>query len=82
MSLQSREVKTSGKTGYDIRTDILAMSKDLAISDFNARFREYELYLMLEQLDRFTIPPDRPDFPTIEKVLDIANSMNEFVGKK
>ena len=42
MTLQ-REVKPAGKTGYDIRTDILSMAKDLAISDFNARFREYEL---------------------------------------
>lgn len=82
MSLQSREVKTSGKTGYDIRTDILAMSKDLAISDFNARFSEYELYMRLVDQDRFSIPPVRPEFPTIEKIIEIANSMNEFVSKK
>lgn len=82
MSLQSREVKTSGKTGYDIRTDILAMSKDLAISEFDARCREYELYMRLEDQDRFSIPPDRPEFPTIEKVIEIANIMNAFVGKK
>lgn len=81
MTLQ-REVKPAGKTGYDIRTDILSMAKDLAISDFNARFREYELYLMLEEQGRFPNPPDRPAFPSIEKVIEISNSMNDFVAKK
>ena len=74
--------QNNSKTGYDIRTDILSMAKDLAISDFNARFREYELYLMLEEQGRFPNPPDRPAFPSIEKVIEISNSMNDFVAKK
>ena len=46
MSLQQREVlKTqSGKTGYDIRTDILMMAKEIAMKEYDADFRIYELY--------------------------------------
>jgi hypothetical protein len=85
MSTQHREVlktQPQGKTGYDIRTDILMMAKDLAIKEFDSEFRIYELFHMLENRAVFNESPDKPVFPTIDKVLEIANRMNDFVGKK
>ena len=82
MSLQQREVlKTqSGKTGYDIRTDILMMAKEIAMKEYDADFRIYELYHM--NGTNFSENPSKPVFPTMDKILEIANKMNDFVGKK
>ena len=85
MSQQNREVlktQPQGKTGYDIRTDILMMAKDLAIKEFESDFRMYELFHMLENRNVFNETPAKPAFPNIDRVLEIANKMNDFVGKK
>jgi len=85
MSTQQREVlktQPQGKTGYDIRTDILMMAKDMALREFDAQFRIYELYHMLSDRQAFENIPIKPEFPTMDKILEIANRMNDFVGKK
>jgi hypothetical protein len=77
MSTQQREVlktQPQGKTGYDIRSDILMMAKDLAIKEFDS---EFEYWKILNQGIE-----SKPEFPSIDKVLEIANRMNDFVGKK
>lgn len=77
MSTQQREVlktQPQGKTGYDIRSDILMMAKDLAIREFDS---EFEYWKILQQG-----VSNKPEFPSIDKVLEIANRMNDFVGKK
>ena len=79
----NREVhKQQGKTGYDIRTDIIMMAKDLVMKEYDSEFRIYELYHSLNNREVFAEQPKKPEFPTIDKVLDIANKMNDFVGKK
>ena len=80
MSIQNMEVK--GKTGYDIRTDILQMATEMAMKEFESNFRMYELYHTLEKREVFESSPSKPDFPSIDKVLEIANKMNDFVGRK
>ncbi len=77
MSTQQREVlktQPQGKTGYDIRSDILMMAKDLAIKEFDS---ELEYWRILHRGME-----NKPEFPSIDKVLEIANRMNDFVGKK
>jgi hypothetical protein len=77
MSTQQREVlktQPQGKTGYDIRSDILMMAKDLAIKEFDSEFEYWKI------LNRGM--ENKPEFPSIDKVLEIANRMNDFVGKK
>lgn len=71
------------RSGYDIRTDILMMAKELVMKEFESDFRIYELYHMINSNDsRFEEVPSKPPFPTIDKIVDIANKMNEFVVKK
>ena len=68
----------TGKTGYDIRTDILMMAKDLALRQFDAEMDYWKISLTMKN-DPTNNPPQ---FPSMDKVLDIANRMNDFVGKK
>lgn len=77
MSLPQKEVskvQPAGKTGYDIRSDILMMAKDLAIREFDSEFESWKILQ--------GVPHEKPVFPSIDKVLEIANRMNDFVGKK
>ena len=81
-TLQREAPKQQGKTGYDIRTDILMMAKDIAMKEYDTEFRIYELYHMISDRNVFEIVPSKPEFPTMNKILEIANQMNDFVGKK
>ena len=66
------------KTGYDIRTDILKMATEIAIHKFDADWEYWKLLVK-------SAPPvmlERPNFPTMDEILDIAISMNEFVARK
>lgn len=85
MSNYKDQPKTTqiGKSGYDIRTDILMMAKDIALKEYESEFRLYELYLTLGSRNSvFDNTPNKPAFPPMTKILEIANSMNDFVGKK
>jgi hypothetical protein len=68
---QFKETKTVGKTGYEVRTDVLSMAKDLAILEFTAK------YELMEQVKGQK--PTIPEFPSVEYIIGIANKMNEFV---
>jgi hypothetical protein len=74
MSTITNKLPQAGKTGYDIRSDILMMAKELAIKEFDAEFKYWEIQQQGME--------HKPEFPSIDKILEIANRMNEFVGKK
>jgi hypothetical protein len=80
------EVKFN-KNGYEIRTDILAMAKDLVGQDFQVKFNGWEMTATRdEKTGQIVSKIDMPEFPGIEKVLETAEKMYAFVnlgnGKK
>jgi hypothetical protein len=80
------EVKFN-KNGYEIRTDILAMAKDLVGQDFQVKFNGWEMTATRdEKTGQIVSKVDMPEFPGIEKVLETAEKMYAFVnlgnGKK
>lgn len=70
------------RSGYELRTDILAMAKDMAIKEYDGKFRLFDLYAMMEDKSCFTGTPSEPTFPTMDDILAIASKMNEFIGNK
>lgn len=74
------EVKFN-KNGYEIRTDILAMAKDLVGQDFQAKFAGWELSAKRdEKTGQLVSTVEMPTFPGIEKVLETAEKMYAFVN--
>jgi len=80
------EVKFN-KNGYEIRTDILAMAKDMVQQDFQVKFAGWEMTATRdEKTGQIVSKVDMPQFPGLDKVLETAEKMYSFVnagaGKK
>lgn len=74
------EVKFN-KNGYEIRTDILAMAKDLVQQDFQIKLHGWELTAARdEKTGQLVSTVAMPEFPGLEKVLETAEKMYAFVN--
>ena len=74
------EVKFN-KNGYEIRTDILAMAKDLVAQDFAVKFQGWEMTAERdEKTGQLVSTVAMPEFPGLDKVLETAEKMYAFVN--
>jgi hypothetical protein len=74
------EVKFN-KNGYEIRTDILAMAKDMVASDFGFKFQGWEMTAKRdEKTGQVVTTVDMPEYPGLDKVLETAEKMYAFVN--
>ncbi len=74
------EVKFN-KNGYEIRTDILAMAKDLVAQDFHVKFQGWEMTAERdEKTGQIVSKVQMPEFPGVDKVLETAEKMYAFVN--
>lgn len=74
------EVKFN-KNGYEIRTEILAMAKDLVAEDFHAKFHGWEVSAERDDKGVITTKLEMPTYPGLDKVLETAQKMYEFVNQ-
>ncbi len=81
MTPKMPEVKFN-KNGYEIRTDILAMAKDLVQSEYSMKFHGWEMSAERdEKTGQIVTKVGMPEFPGLEKVLETAEKMYNFVNK-
>jgi len=74
------EVKFN-KNGYEIRTDILAMAKDLVASEYHVKFQGWEMSTKRdEKTGQIVSTVEMPAYPGLEKVLETAEKMYSFVN--
>jgi len=74
------EVKFN-KNGYEIRTDILGMAKDLTMNDYSVKFQGWEMTATRdEKTGQIVNKVDMPQFPGLDKVLETAEKMYAFVN--
>jgi hypothetical protein len=74
------EVKFS-KNGYEIRSDILAMAKDLVQAEFQSKFYGWEISNKRdEKTGQFVTAVGMPEYPGLDKVLETAEKMYNFVN--
>jgi hypothetical protein len=74
------EVKFN-KNGYEIRTDILAMAKDMVQSEYSMKFHGWEMSADRdEKTGQIVTKVGMPEFPGLEKVLETAEKMYSFVN--
>ena len=78
--MKTPEVKFN-KNGYEIRTDILAMAKDLVGQDFAVKFQGWEMTATRdEKTGQIVSTVQMPEFPGLDKVLETAEKMYAFVN--
>lgn len=74
------EVKFN-KNGYEIRTDILHMAKDLVQAEYSMKFQGWELSAKRdEKTGQVVNTVEMPQFPGLDKVLETAEKMYAFVN--
>lgn len=74
------EVKFN-KNGYEIRTDILGMAKELVSNEFHMKWQGWELTAKRdEKTGQIVNKVDMPEFPGLDKVLETAEKMYSFVN--
>jgi hypothetical protein len=74
------ELKVS-KTGYEIRSDVLAMAKDLVQSEYSMKFHGWELSSTRdEKTGQIVNAVNMPEFPGLDKVLETAEKMYAFIN--
>ena len=75
------EVKFN-KNGYEIRTDILGMAKDLVAQDFAVKFQGWEMTAERDpKTNQIVSKVNMPEFPGLDKVLETAEKMYSFVNQ-
>jgi hypothetical protein len=74
------EVKFN-KNGYEIRTEILSMAKDMVTNEFHAKWQGWEVTAERDsKTGQIVTKVDMPQFPGLEQVLDTAQKMYDFVN--
>lgn len=75
------EVKFN-KNGYEIRTDILAMAKDLIQSEYAMKFQGWEMSAKRDETTgELVTKVGMPEFPGLDKILETAQKMYDFVNQ-
>lgn len=75
------EVKFN-KNGYEIRTDILAMAKDMVQKEYQMKFQGWELSAQRdEKTGQLVSTVTMPEFPGLDKILETAEKMYGFVNQ-
>jgi hypothetical protein len=74
------EVKFN-KNGYEIRTDILGMAKDVVMQDYQVKFQGWEMTAQRdEKTGQIVNTVKMPEFPGMDKIIEAAQKMYEFVN--
>lgn len=75
------EVKFN-KNGYELRTDILEMAKDIVQKEYQMKFQGWELTAKRdEKTGQLVTTVGMPEFPGLDKVLETAEKMYGFVNQ-
>lgn len=70
------------KNGYEIRTDILNMAKDLVGQEFQYKWAGWEMSSKRdEKTGQMVNTVSMPEYPGLEKVLETAEKMYNFVNQ-
>ena len=74
------EVKFN-KNGYEIRTEILQMAKDMLGQEFHYKYMGWEATVEKDKDGKFVTKVNMPEFPGLDKVLETAEKMYSFVNQ-
>lgn len=70
------------KNGYEIRTEILQMAKDLVGQDFQYKYMGWEASVQKDpSTGQVVTKVGMPEFPGLDKILETAEKMYEFVNQ-
>jgi hypothetical protein len=70
------------RNGYEIRSDILGMAKDLVETEYRVAFQGWEMRAERDgKTGQIVTSIEMPSFPGLDKVLETAEKMYQFVNQ-
>lgn len=79
--MKTPEVKFN-KNGYEIRTEILEMAKDIVAQEYSYKWQGWEMTSKRdEKTGQVVTQVGMPEFPGLDKVLETAEKMYSFVNQ-
>jgi hypothetical protein len=70
------------KNGYEIRSDILGLANKLVLEEYKMKFAGWEMTQYRDpETKQVVAKVDMPEFPGLEKVLETAQKMYDFVNQ-
>lgn len=70
------------KNGYEIRSDILGLANQLILEEYKMKFAGWEMTQYRDPETKQVISKvDMPEFPGLDKVLETAQKMYDFVNQ-
>ena len=78
--IKAPEVKFN-KNGYEIRTEILAMAKDMVAQEYTYKWQGWEMSASRDDKGVITTKVGMPEFPGLDQVLTTAEKMYAFVNQ-
>lgn len=78
--MKAPEVKFN-KNGYEIRTEILAMAKDMVAQEYTYKWQGWEMSANRDDKGGITTKVGMPEFPGLDQVLATAEKMYSFVNQ-
>ena len=78
--MKAPEVKFN-KNGYEIRTEILAMAKDMVAQEYTYKWQGWEMAANRDDKGVITTKVGMPEFPGLDQVLATAEKMYSFVNQ-
>lgn len=71
------------KNGYEIRADVLEMAKQLVTEEYHAKYMGWEVSQERDpKTGQIVTKVAAPEFPGLDKVLEAAQKMYDFVNNK
>lgn len=74
------EVKFN-KNGYEIRTEILSMAKEMVGQEFHYKYMGWEASVERDKDGKVVTKVGMPEFPGLDKILETAEKMYSFVNQ-
>lgn len=71
------------KNGYEIRSDILGLANNLILEEYKMKFAGWEMQQYRDpETKQLVAKVDMPEFPGLDKVLETAQKMYDFVNNQ
>jgi hypothetical protein len=73
---------TTSKNGYEIRSDVLHLAKDLVQQEYQVKFAGWEMSAQRdEKTNQIVTTVGMPEFPGLDKILETAEKMYGFINQ-
>jgi hypothetical protein len=77
-TLPKPEIKKT-KSGYEIRTELVTLAKDIALQEYNYKFNNWKMSQEKLSNGTYSVTTEIPNFPGLDAIMEMSEKMYKFV---